>query len=108
MAYFHLKAALTLLATEDGGKKGPVFEGYRPDWVFDGFDLGYCHGQLLKIESKTFHPGDTQLVEIIVVRRDRPEVLKQFIATGQEFSAMEGPRQVARGRIVEVIESDLD
>ena len=102
-AIFHFTAALTLLDTADGGREGPVFAGYRPDLAFDGCALGTCFAQLVKLEREALEPGETQAAEFRVSRQDRPETLQLFIQPGQEFSALEGPRVVARGRVLEVL-----
>ena len=105
---FRFIAELTLLRTEEGGRHHGVLVGYRPDWVFDGCDLGYCMGSIVTLERDRLEPGETQKVELRIIRRDRPELLSDFIRVDQEFSTMEGARRVAHGRIVEVIEKSVE
>ena len=97
----HIKARLTLLPTENGGRRSPVFSGYRPQFRYLGRDNDVSI-DLLNRESLC--PGDTDDVYLTFFR---PELQLRRIAIDTEFELAEGAKPVARGTITEVIQPEL-
>ena len=97
----HVKARLTLLPTESGGRRSPISSGYRPQFRYLGCDNDVSV-ELLIVES--LDPGISADVYLTFFR---PELQLHRLTTDTEFELAEGERSVARGTIIEVLRSEL-
>jgi translation elongation factor EF-Tu-like GTPase len=96
-----LKAELKFLATEDGGRKTPVSSGYRPQFYYAGKDWDAAHSY----DIDWVYPGDTVLVTLAFFRTQN-HVGQLY--SGMPFAIREGPRTVANGHILKVLDPTLD
>jgi translation elongation factor EF-Tu-like GTPase len=89
---------MTFLTPEEGGRRTPAFEGYRPQFYFGGHDYDAQH---YYIGTDSVLPGQT--VRAYLAFRS-PDRLVGQLHPGLEFSIREGSRTVARGRVLQLLE----
>ena len=94
----HIEAVMTFLSTEEGGRKMPVFSGYRPQFHYQGDDWDAIHTY---INVEQVNPGDTVTAQLRFVR---PQFHVVRIAVGMEFLIREGNRTVATGRVTKIFD----
>ncbi len=103
-----VRARVYFLTPEEGGRKGPIFSGYRPP--FD-FGLRSQSGEkiyndcIVTLEDRDqVFPGEESTIRI---RPLHPELLQGVLRVGLHFSVTEGPRRVVgRGIITELIRTE--
>jgi translation elongation factor EF-Tu-like GTPase len=96
-----LKAELTFLATEDGGRITPVKSGYRPQFHYAGNDWDASH----TYDVDWVAPGDTVLATLTFFR---PQNHVGKLYSGMPFAIREGARKVANGHILNILDPTLD
>jgi translation elongation factor EF-Tu-like GTPase len=74
------EAQITFLPTSAGGRVGPAFSGYRPQFFYDGND--WCAIQSFP-DVKEANPGDTVRAYLAFLR---PEMHLGKIVPGKSFS----------------------
>ena len=86
----HFEAQLTLLPTEQGGRRTPIRSGYMPNWWIptpEGRDL--VSAALELIDGDEMRPGETGVVRVFPFA---PELWRHLdVGTGIEMT--EGPRR---------------
>jgi translation elongation factor EF-Tu-like GTPase len=98
-----LRLQIDVVATEDGGRQGPIFDGYHGAISFgetsaDG--LPVVHDTFLVFESADrVAPGESATARAWVMA---PDYLPDLIGPGKTFKYVEGHRTVARARVLEV------
>jgi translation elongation factor EF-Tu-like GTPase len=93
-----IKAQITFLRTDEGGRQGPAFSGYRPQFYYEGEDWDAV--QTYEKEGPVF-PGETVTAYLGFLS---PEHHAGKIRVGMNFLCREGSRTVARGHVLEIIE----
>jgi len=93
-----IEAELIFLPTEAGGRKGPAFSGYRPQFFYDGQDWDAIQ---VYPDVERVNPGDTVRAYFAFLR---PEMHLGKIMPGKLFLIREGNRVVAYGRVTRLIE----
>ena len=93
-----IEAQVTFLATEDGGRIGPVSTGYRGDFYVRGNNYVAVH-EYPDVES--VNPGQTARV---VLRVLRPHLVAPVLVVNEEFEIREATRTVARGRVTKLVD----
>jgi translation elongation factor EF-Tu-like GTPase len=99
---FRVLARVSVIKTEDGGRKGPFMSGYRPNHNFgDAENRSFYVGQITVIGNDWVYPGETRdiWVEFLYGRN-----LENYLVVGKEWRIQEGGKLVAMGQIIEVIE----
>jgi elongation factor Tu len=98
----HIEATITVLRTEEGGRKNPVYQGYRPqfNWQNSDWDAKYDMG--VEVGVEVAKPGGTFACEITLSTGAQEEILPKM-ETGMEFELREGARVIARGTITKII-----
>lgn len=96
-------AKVSYLSTEQGGRKGYAASGYRPHVKFDG-KKELTSGEQLFIDKDKVFPGETVTAEIRILGKD---CFQNYLFVGQHFEVAEGPRLVAHGEVLEVINPNL-
>jgi len=91
-----VKAVLTLLRAEDGGRKTAIANGYRPSFYIGDLQTDGAI-QLLGVDQQ--NPGETMSVRIRLLH---PENFGKTLMVGVEFEAREGAKTIGRGRITEL------
>jgi len=99
----HFVAEITMLSTEEGGRKTPFVNGYRPD-----LNMGVprmLNGCWIVLRDRDqLSPGGTCLAEIGMIA---PEFQRRRLYLGFQFTINEGNRLIGRGTIVEVLSEDM-
>lgn len=96
-------AAVTLIATDVGGRTGPVWGSYRPNHNFFGPDNhDMAIGFIELPDGVELSPGQSIDVPISFVSWPR---LAAEIRAGREWSIQEGARVVGFGKVLEVLDS---
>ena len=96
-------AELYYLTTEQGGRKTPVWSGYRPQVRF-GFSEMQASGQQRFLDKDIVYPGDTVIAEISIISVD---FFRNKLSTNLEFDFREGSRIIGTGKILEIVNQDL-
>ncbi|UUY05485.1 hypothetical protein LRS13_08195 [Svornostia abyssi] len=96
-----------MVRTEDGGRRSPIFDGYRAALTFgelteDGVPI--VNGSVVVFEdAEHVAPGAAGTARAFVAA---PDYLPPYVASGLEFTVNEGRRVVARARVAEVLRDD--
>ena len=64
-----IEAVITFLTFEEGGRKTPVFSGYRPQFYYDGHDWDAAQNYVGVLEV---HPGQTATAQLIFMSPQYP------------------------------------
>ena len=91
-----VKAILTLLRTEEGGRKTAIASGYRPSFYIGDLQADGAI-ELLGVDQQV--PGETMSVRI---RFLHPENFGKALLVGVDFEAREGTKRIGSGKITEV------
>ncbi|MEI9945127.1 MAG: EF-Tu/IF-2/RF-3 family GTPase [Chitinophagaceae bacterium] len=94
-AYSNFKCQLQLLKKEEGGRSTPVFDKYRPQFIF--YTATVTGQILLPAGTESMAPGDNATVTVKLI--DPAAMLKDM-----EFVIKEGGRVVGKGKVSELIE----
>ena len=98
-------ASVTLLATEKGGRSGPIRGSYRPNHNFFGPDnREMTIGSVDLPTNVDIQPGRS--MEVIVTFWCWPGLAGE-IYPGREWSLQEGLRVVGTGKVIKVIEGSI-
>jgi len=92
-----IEAEITFLPTEQGGRKGPAFSGYRPHFYYDGHNWDALH-EYPDVERVL--PGQTVRTWLRFLSPDRHV---GRIRDGMEFQIREGSRVVGHGRVTKIL-----
>ncbi len=93
-----IEAEVTFLPTEAGGRQGPAFSGYRPQFFYDGHDWDAVQTYP---DVERVNPGDTVRVYFGFLS---PHMHISKVEPGTMFLIREGQRVVAYGKITKIIE----
>lgn len=93
----HIEAEIRFLTTEEGGRRGYVVSGYRPQFFYDGQDHDAVHEFP---DADRVLPGQTVRVHITFFH---PENHIGRLYPGKKFSIREGVQVVAEGRVTNIL-----
>lgn len=98
----HFLVRLRVTPTEEGGRRGPVFSGYRPDW-----DVGNLHDGEPTINGAKVSFEQPSLLEpgaegTVCLHPLAPELWKHVVP-GQCITMREGVRVVGEGVVLQVV-----
>ena len=100
-----LRIELELVSTERGGRRRPVFDGYRASMSFGRRRRDVepvVHDAVLVLEGgDTLAPGERGIARAWVVS---PDELPRFVAEGLAFTLLEHDRIVGRAQLLAVAE----
>ena len=91
-----LRAIITFLPTDEGGRDGPAQTGLRPLFSVDGENWISVHEY---IEPKEASPGSEVLTDVYLLSPDRAMA---GLEVGSTFDVCEGSRTIAHGRITKI------
>jgi len=94
----HIEGLVEFLPTEAGGRNGPAFSGYRPQFYYAGHDWDAQHEYP---DVKEVRPGDT--VRVLFTFLSPKEHLGK-VRIGMPFLIREGARTVAYGTIMKIFD----
>lgn len=109
MTTLRIEAAVTFLATEEGGRQTPVFSGYRPDaWFGQRTDTGLeaCWGFRFVfpgLPDDAPVPAGDEVTAHMQAAVAGPEDLP--VRVGDVFEVREGSTVAARGRVLRVLDT---
>ena len=95
---YTLKAFITLLPTDKGGRKRPVATGYRPALMFITHRSYSCEIELL--DKDELKPGDNAMVNIKLLPA---KTIPKNIRINDSFTLLEGNKAVGNGIILNEI-----
>lgn len=93
-----IEAEVIFLLPEDGGRKGPIFQGYRPQFYYDEHDWDAS----LYYESEKKMPKGVPVKIFFSFLSPQHHLGK--IYPGKEFQLREGPKVIATGRVLRLID----
>ena len=94
-------ARISVLKTEDGGRKGPFTRSYRPNHNFGApSDRVFYIGQVEVSEGTWVHPGETR---DLVVTFLNVQGLSELVQVGRIWRIQEGPKHVATGQVLALL-----
>jgi translation elongation factor EF-Tu-like GTPase len=97
----HLRIKLMVLPTEFGGRRSPVYWGYRVDWSLSTTSLTLNGGVVKTLESTTrINPGEIAEVHLFPFVKD----LWAGVAVGHQLRMQEGARIIGIATVLEVID----
>ena len=96
-------AILKYKTTEEGGRSGPAFSGYRPTMKFLFAEM-QTSGQQTFISKKVVHPGETVEAEIKITSTD---FFENCLEEGMNFDFGEGPQIIGTGEIIKILNEKL-
>ena len=95
-----VKARISVLRTEDGGRKGPFTKNYRPNHNFsDTANRNFFIGQVEVEQNEWVHPGETRELWITFIN---VRGLAEFLTPGRKWRIQEGSKLVARAEVLNV------
>lgn len=95
----HLEAIIRFLTTDKGGRRSPVYSGYRPQFSYNDIDWDAEHEYP---DVAVVNPGDAVRTYL---RFFRPEAHFGMIYVGMPFRIREGSRTVGEGTITSIVDS---
>jgi Elongation factor Tu C-terminal domain len=96
-------ATLTYLTAEQGGRKTPVFSGYRPQVKFEFAEM-QTSGQQTFIDRQIVYPGDTVEAEIKIISVD---YFAGQLKEKMSFEFREGSTVIGTGQIKHILNDKL-
>ena len=96
-------AELQYWTTEQGGRKTPVFSGYRPQVKFDFTEM-QTSGQQTFIDKETVYPGEKVEAKIKILSPDFADSLTE----GMNFEFREGSTVIGTGQIKYIVNDKLE
>lgn len=94
-------ARISVIRTEDGGRKGPFTKSYRPNHNFGGpDDRVFYIGQVEVPEGTWIHPGETHDLPITFLN---VRGLRELLHVGRTWRIQEGGMLVATAEVLRII-----
>ena len=99
---YRFTAILSLLPTENGGRKKPVYDHYRPSFSFN--TANQISGEISFPEQDELKPGDTSraLIKLLPAKH-----IRRNLKVGDSFTILEGEKIVGIGIIEQVQKKEL-
>jgi elongation factor Tu len=99
---YKFTAILTLLPTENGGRRKPVYDHYRPSFSFSS--KNHISGEISFPDNEFLEPGSTASADILLPSRH----IRQNLKSGDSFTILEGNKLVGTGVIKVIVEEVRD
>jgi translation elongation factor EF-Tu-like GTPase len=97
---YNFTALLSMLPTEQGGRKRPVYTHYRPSFSFS--TVNQFSGEISFDDKQELRPGNTAIVDVkLLPSRHVPQKLKN----GDAFTILEGDKIVGTG-VIQLIKDE--
>jgi translation elongation factor EF-Tu-like GTPase len=94
---YDLRAKISLLPTEMGGRKKPVANGYKPSFAFNSSQ--HFSGEIRLVRKKILNPGDSA---VAVIKLLPARNLRKNLKPNDAFTITEGNKTVGSGIIEKV------
>jgi translation elongation factor EF-Tu-like GTPase len=96
-----VRAMLSFLSTEEGGRKTEAFSGYRPNHNFGAANgREFYVGQITFALNESIRPGESKEVEIEFLNGPG---LMDALQSGRPWRIQEGPKLVATATLIEIL-----
>lgn len=95
---YDFKAIISLFTTQMGGRRKPIYSGYRPSFAFNT-QKHFC-GEISLLQTDELKPGNSAEVFIKLLPS---QYIRQNLKPGDAFSILEGNTPIGSG-IIETIE----
>ena len=97
----HVRAQITLLRTDEGGRETPVMGSYRPNHNFFGAENRNMAVGFIEVpQGQVLHPGESIKVELTFF--PWPQLAAE-LRPGRQWLIQEGATVVGTGTILEVL-----
>lgn len=100
---YHVTCKLTLIPTQEGGRKTAIANGYRPNHVFEYEEDGSIKytfiGDFQFDEESLIEPGESR---IVLTRFLTSQPIEQYLNIGQKWWIHEGARKVGEAEIIKI------
>ena len=93
-----IEAEITFLPTEDGGRTGPTFSDYRPQFYYAGHDWDAPHEYP---DVRQVNPGDTVRAFLCFLS---PEKHIGVVRPGMPFLIREGRNIIGYGSVTRIVD----
>jgi elongation factor Tu len=94
---YNLKAVISLLPTDMGGRKKPVYSGYRPSLVFN--TRQHYSAEIHLLDTDELQPGNTAIAFIKLLPA---RTLRKNLKVKDAFTLTEGNKTIGSGVIEKV------
>ena len=94
---YNFVATLSLFPTENGGRKKPVYDHYRPSFAFN--TINHFSGEISFPNLDELRPGGTATANIKLLASRH---ISQKLKSGDSFTVLEGDKIVGTGVIIEI------
>lgn len=94
---YNLTARITLFPTDKGGRKRPVYSGYKPSFAFN--TEKHYSGEIELLDKKELNPGETSDVFIKLLPA---KSIRKNLKHNDSFTITEGNRTIGAGVIEKV------
>lgn len=91
---YTLTAKIALFLTQDGGRKKPVYSGYRPSFAFNS--LKHYSGEILLHGKEELRPGESSFVTIKLLPA---KTIRKSLKRNDAFTITEGNKVIGSGVI---------
>jgi len=97
---YNFVATLSLFPTENGGRKKPVYDHYRPSFAFNTVNtVNQFSGEVSFPNLDELRPGGTATANIKLLASRH---ISQKLKSGDSFTILEGDKIVGTGVILEI------
>lgn len=96
---YNFTAILMLLPTENGGRKRPVYDCYRPSFSFSS--KNHISGEVSFPDRDIVEPGSTAIATVKLLPSRH---IRQNLKSGDAFTILEGNKIVGTGVIQDILE----
>ena len=97
-----VRALLSFLSTEEGGRQTPVFSGYRPNHNFgEAGGREFYVGRITFARSESILPAESKEVDIVFLNGPG---LMDALRSGRPWRIQEGAKLVATAALIEILE----
>lgn len=97
LTIYSFTAILSLFPTEQGGRKRPIYDHYRPSFSFNS--ANHFSGEVSFPELAEVKPGDTATAMVKLLPSKH---ITQHLKIGDSFTILEGQKVVGTGVIQEI------
>jgi translation elongation factor EF-Tu-like GTPase len=96
-----IRALLSFLSTEEGGRQTPAFSRYRPNHNFgEASGREFYVGQITFAPGESILPGESKEVDIEFLNGPG---LMDALQSGRPWRIQEGPKLVATATLIEIL-----
>lgn len=94
---YNFTAILSLFPTENGGRKKPVYNNFKPSFSFNS--VNHVSGEVSFPELGELHPGATTTA---IVKLLPSKHIRQNLKSGDSFTILEGLKVIGSGVIQKI------